>query len=510
MFRLAWTIAALAAATGALPAQRAVSTPPAQQAPAGAPAPRASPASRLTSEARTARRLEQIRREPPALRTFLQAMPKGADLHMHLGGSVYAESLIAWAAELPLCIDTTDFRFVAAAPPAGSPASVPAPCPDPTRQRPAADALRDTVLYRSVVDAMSVRHWDPARKAGHYQFFDAFGRFGPVVREVNAPSTVITGRALAEVADRAARQHVLHLEPMMAFGRGVDLGADADWAADPFAAVRERMLAGGLRDRIAEQRRWLDAVEAESRRALGCGAPAARPGCGVSMRYIAYALRGLPPHQVFGQALAAFEMAAADTRVGGVNLVMPEDHYVPMRDHALHMRMFRFLGRTYPTVNVALHAGELSFGLVPPEQLGVHVRQAVEIGGARRIGHGTDVMYDPDPASLLRDMARRRIAVEISFGSSDIILGIRGARHPLRLYLRAGVPVVIATDDEAVSRSDLTHEYQRAVEEHGVGYAELKRMSRDSIALSFLAPAAKQEALRRLDAAFAAFEARHR
>jgi adenosine deaminase len=496
MPRLCWLLVAAVAAGVGLDAQSAIQAPPAAAPPA-------------TNEARTARHFERIRGEPPALRAFLRAMPKGADLHMHLGGAVYAESLIQWGAELPLCVDTTDLRYVPAGPPpAGSAAGTPAPCLDTTRQRPAADVLRDSLLYRSVIDAMSVRHWDPARKAGHYQFFDTFGRFNPVVRELNAPSTIVTGRALAEVAHRAALQNVVYLEPMVAFGRGVEGGADAAWDTDPFAAVREQMLAGGLRDRLADQRKWLDAIEAESRKTLGCGTAAAKPGCDVAIRYIAYGLRGVAPHQVFGQALAAFEMAAADPRVVGVNLVMPEDGYVAMRDYALHMRMFRFLGRAYPTVPISLHAGELSFGLVPPEQLGLHVRQAIDVAGATRIGHGTDIMYDADPAALLAQMARRRITVEVSLSSSDIILGVRGARHPLRQYLRAGVPVVLATDDEAISRSDLTNEYQRAVEEHGVSYRELKRMSRDSIARSFLPPDAKAQAVRKLDAAFAAFEAR--
>ena len=118
-----------------------------------------------------------------------------------------------------------------------------------------------------------------------------------------------------------------------------------------------------------------------------------------------YALRGLPPSQVFAQAMVAFELAAADPRVAGVNLVMPEDWHVPMRDHDLHMRMFRFLRNAYAGVNVALHAGELALGVVPPENLGLHVRQAIEVGGAQRIGHGTDVMDDADPEALLREMA---------------------------------------------------------------------------------------------------------
>jgi adenosine deaminase len=66
--------------------------------------------------------------------------------------------------------------------------------------------------------------------------------------------------------------------------------------------------------------------------------------------------------------------------------------------------------------------------------------------------------------------------------------------------------VVIATDDEGVSRSDLTNEYQRAVEEHGLGYRELKQISRNSIEYSFLPPGEKQRARNRLESAFATFE----
>jgi hypothetical protein len=275
---------------------------------------------------------------------------------------------------------------------------------------------------------------------------------------------------------------------------------------DDFRAVRDRLLEGGLRQRVAERRRWLDGVEAGARATLRCGSSSPDRACDLSVRYVAYALRGLPPPQVFAQALFAFELAATDERVVGVNLVMPEDWYIPMRDHGLHMRMFRFLRTIHPGVNVALHAGELALGLVPPETLGLHVREAIEIGGARRIGHGTDVMNDVNPAALLRDMAARRVAVEISLSSSDLILGVRGARHPLRQYLRAGVPVVLATDDEGVARSDLTNEYQRAVEEQGVSYRELKEMSRNSVEYSFLPPDARTRVRRQLEAAFARFE----
>lgn len=464
------------------------------------------------AEQRVARHFERIRREAPALRAFLRAFPKGADLHTHLTGAVYAESYIRWAADLPLCIDVSSFVFVEAAgePSNGSGSPPPVTCRDPGAQRPASHILRDPVLYRSAIDAFSTRNWDAQRAVGHYQFFDAFLKFNAVTRERDA-STGVVGRSVAEVMHRAARQNVLHLELMMSFDARVDVSApDVSWETDaPFSGLRERVLASGLSGRVAERRRWIDAIEADARSELRCGTPAAMPGCDVSLRFMPYALRGLPPHQVFAQAVLAFELAAADARIAGVNLVMPEDWHIPMRDYDLHMRMYRFLRKSYPGVKVALHAGELSLGLVPPEQLGLHVRQAIEVGGAQRIGHGTDVMDDVDPATLLREMAQRGIAVEISLSSSDVILGIRGARHPLRQYLRAGVPVVIATDDEGVSRSDLTNEYQRAVEEHGLSYGELKEISRNSIAYSFLPGEAKARLGERLEAAFVRFEERH-
>jgi adenosine deaminase len=115
-------------------------------------------------------------------------------------------------------------------------------------------------------------------------------------------------------------------------------------------------------------------------------------------------------------------------------------------------------------------------------------------------------MNNPDPTGMLRVMARLRIAVEISLSSSDVILGVRGERHPLRQYLRAGVPVVIATDDEGVARSDLTNEYQRAVEEHSLSYSELKEVSRNSIEYSFLPAEEKARVRKELEAAFERFE----
>jgi adenosine deaminase len=205
------------------------------------------------------------------------------------------------------------------------------------------------------------------------------------------------------------------------------------------------------------------------------------------VRYLYQVLRGLPKEIVFAQMLAGFELASrADSQVVGLNLVMPEDALVPMRDFSLHMRLLDYLHSVYPTVQVTLHAGELVPGLVPPEGLRFHIRESIEKGHATRIGHGVAIMQEDDAVGLLKKMARDKIMVEICLTSNTGILGVSGARHPLSAYLKYGVPTALATDDEGVSRSEMTHEYVKAVQEQHVSYRQLKSMARNSLQYAFV------------------------
>jgi adenosine deaminase len=76
--------------------------------------------------------------------------------------------------------------------------------------------------------------------------------------------------------------------------------------------------------------------------------------------------------------------------------------------------------------------------------------------------------------------------VEISLTSNDVILGVSGKDHPFPLYRQFGVPVALATDDEGVSRIDLTHEYVRAVQTYNLNYRELKQIVRTNLEHIFL------------------------
>jgi adenosine deaminase len=230
-------------------------------------------------------------------------------------------------------------------------------------------------------------------------------------------------------------------------------------------------------------------VEARRDTVLGCGTPAAQPGCRVAVRWLYQVARGQPARsRCSRRSSLGFELAQADPRVVGFNLVHARGNRVaPCDDFTLQMRIIDYLHRIYPAVKVTLHAGELAPGLVPPEGLRAsHVRQSVELGHASRIGHGVDVLHEDRPHELLRDLARRGVMVEIALTSNDVILGVRGDDHPLRAYLAYGVPVALATDDEGVSRSEMTREYLKAVRSRGWTTATLKRMARTSLEHAFV------------------------
>lgn len=425
-----------------------------------------------TPEEKTAKYLDSIRHQPSLLLAFLQQLPKGGDLHSHLGGAIYAESLIDYASENALCVDRSTSKLIRAT------------CDscETYRNKPSVRcAYQDHILYNQLIDAWSMRNWHREEESGHDHFFGTFDKFGPAFEKH-------IGNALAEVASRAAADHLQYVELMHTAdgAQAAILGNKIGWD-DDFGKLQDKLLAGGLKEIVATVRGQLDADEQRERELLHCGSAKPDPGCEVTIRYLYQVLRGLPREQVFAQILLGFELAKDDARFVGFNLVMPEDWYTPMHDFDLHMRMIETLRKSYPGAHVSLHAGELAMGLVPPEGLRFHIRESVERAGAERIGHGVAVMNETDPLGLLRELAKKDVLVEICLTSNDTILGVSGDRHPLPVYLKYGVPVALATDDQGVSRSDMTHEYLRAVEGYGLSYGELKRMARQSLEHSFLA-----------------------
>jgi len=424
-----------------------------------------------TAEQRTARRLESVRKNPSLLLAFLQTMPKGGDLHNHLTGSIYAENWIDYAVEDNLCVDRATSTLVA--PPCDE------SCVNSSKPR-VRCAYRDQVFFNQLVDAWSMRNWTPAEGSGHDHFFATFDKF-------NLAGTNSVGNQVAEVASRSAADHLQYVELMhTADGlNAASLGEKLGWD-DDFGKMLNRLLSGGLKDVTTSTRTRLDRDEARKEEILGCSTPHPDPGCRVTMHYLYQVLRGLPREMVFAEIVLGFELAQSDPRFVGLNLVMPEDWYVPMHDFDLHMQMLDFLHKIYPKVHITLHAGELAMGLVPPESLRFHIRKSIEQGHAERIGHGVSVMQENDALGLLKEMSAKNVLVEICLTSNAKILEVAGPDHPLPTYLKYKVPVTLATDDAGVSRSDMTHEYLRAVQTYGFSYADLKQMARQSLEHSFL------------------------
>ncbi len=430
----------------------------------GAPAP-----ARITrgsgAEEKTAAYFAGIAGDPLRLRAFLKEMPKGADLHSHLSGAVYAESFIRWGAEAGLCYDPTSMaatdRCEGGAIPIDS-------------------ALVDPEIHARLVDAWSMRNWQLSGQSGHDHFFDSFDKFGRA-------GGGRTAEMLAEVVQRAASGNVVYLELMNTADGNVSgrMAARLGWN-DDFAEMRNRLLAAGLRDSLRGAIARLDAVEQKAHTLMGCTGGTGSPACGVTVRWLYQVLRAFPREQVFAQILAGFELAGMDKRFVGLNLVQPEDWLASLDNYDLHMRIIGWLKTIYPNVHITLHAGELAPGMVPPSELCCHIRSAVEVAGAERIGHGVDVMYEDGANDLVAELARRNVMVEICLTSNDVILGVTGKHHPLREYLSRGVPVALATDDEGVSRIDITNEYLRAAYEQGVDYRTLKRMSRAGLEHAFV------------------------
>src|SRR5579859_1251552 len=139
-------------------------------------------AEKHTPEEQTSRYFDSIRHDPLRLLMFLQQMPKGGDLHNHLSGAVYAETFIQFAVADKICFDRAKGKLVR---------SEQQPC-DARQGRPnVEDAYKDGVLFGDMVNAFSMRGFQPhcdfvgdaanfatRCESGHDHFFATFGNFG--------------------------------------------------------------------------------------------------------------------------------------------------------------------------------------------------------------------------------------------------------------------------------------------------------------------------------------------
>ncbi|MGZ3184476.1 MAG: adenosine deaminase [Telluria sp.] len=462
-------------------------------------------ASPKANEAATARQYEAMIAAPAPklaeLTMFFTQMPKGGDLHHHYSGAIYAEQYLDWVDKMGFCVNKQTYRI-----------ETDKAVVETQRALKLADKtclttqemLRDDASYREMLQRWSSKDFynhGADQPPPDRQFFDTFGYFGPV-------SNSNFNEGLMTLKRRAIEENVEYIETM--FKMAPPNADDASWDAAVLAASSDAALDAqlqGMSDALDKDAgfnaRMTDFVNTVKAASAGIDDDK------FTMRYQTYVVRLLPPSMVFSSMVGAFKSAQnSNGLIVGVNIVGAENNAVSMRDYTLHMKMFRFLHKKYPGVNLALHAGELSLGMVAPEGLKFHIQQALDIGGARRIGHGIDLAHEADPLAIMQEMKAKGIPVEINLTSNGFINGISGENHPVTIYRKYGVPYVISTDDEGVTRHNLSHEYVLFASRYKPSYAEVKRASYNGIRYSFLPDAEKQRLTRQLDQRFAAFEAR--
>ena len=136
--------------------------------------------------------------------------------------------------------------------------------------------------------------------------------------------------------------------------------------------------------------------------------------------------------------------------IGGDELSVPTEAFRPVYQKAAEIGLHRLM-----------HAGEVG----GPEK----IREAIELLGAERIGHGIAAIHDP---ALMDFLAARRIPLEVCPGSNlktgALALQLRRAEaeiedHPLPKLLRHGIHIVLSTDDPAMFHTTLPTEYENAV-----------------------------------------------
>ncbi|MCG3752897.1 adenosine deaminase [Amycolatopsis sp. Poz14] len=168
------------------------------------------------------------------------------------------------------------------------------------------------------------------------------------------------------------------------------------------------------------------------------------------------------------RAMKTLELAKQHEEVVAIGMAGEERHSLaPFREVFVRARE--------AGVHLVHHAGEDA----GPES----IREAIEIGGAERIGHGIRIVEDHE---LTAQVAESGIALEVC-PSSNVTLGLVPTlpRHPLPRLIEAGLRVTLNTDVPDVTGTTITDEFTRAREVFGYDDATLARLARNAVEASF-------------------------
>ena len=395
-------------------------------------------------------------------------MPKGGELHYHLAGGPYPETLLLLASTGDYCINKDSFAI-----------SKNEPHCEGVKT---ADILNQPEFYSQIIREWSFKDFVPGKETGHDHFFNSFFKFMPIVFDYRPA-------LLANIMQRAAQQNEHYLEIIVSpdnahstsFGELIK--NSPSYEQKKLLLLANKDFQTNINHTIVESEQIIN----EARQQLGCTVNPDSGPCQIKVKLLYFSLREQQLDNLFAQTLNAFEAVShSKGSLVGVNLVQAEDGIISLRDYHEQMLIFQYLHKVYPNVPIALHAGELAAEDVMPDELRFHIHDALFTAHAQRIGHGADITYENDAESTLKYMAENHVPVEVNLTSNMKILNLSGPNHPLNYYISHHVPVVLSTDDEGVLRTDLTSQYVEATLGHGLEYQALKQINRNTLTYAFL------------------------
>lgn len=441
---------------------------------------------------------EKIRDNEAALTAFFSQMPKGGDLHHHYSGSIYAEPLLAQAIADNFYLNTETMDVLKEKPSTGNWEQF-----STLKSRGELDKYKQKIMMK-----WSVKDYNHVDYPSDKLFFESFMKFEPAIKGN-------FGLGLLELKNRAIKENVSYIETQLST---IPCSMNTDDLTKFNARLRqlantkdEKGIMQSL-DSVYNAFQQKDAKSYANDFNTNFVAKLHNDlkidDSRFTMRYQNFVLRFMEPVDLFKNLVIAFISADSSPLMAGVNIVSPEDGETSMKDYWLHMVMFKYCHSRFPNVKYTLHAGELTLGLVQPEDLTWHINAAVHIAGANRIGHGVDMAYEQNSYDLLQYMAKKEIPIEINLVSNEFILKVKENRHPLTLYKEFGVPIVISTDDAGILRTNMTEQYVLLAKRYkDITYEDIKKFVYNSINYSFIKEnSVKKQLVKNLDSRFKSFE----
>lgn len=407
---------------------------------------------------------------PQQLYTFLYAMPKGGDLHNHLSGAGLSE----WWWDAALAQEKNGYIYytkvrINNCMPYGTNEYGPAPylllfhTIQASNYAKLADCDKTEYKRLQDLDAREKQGWlDSIRLNEAYEGRDEFfsthwQRLDDVWR-----NPYVLAEILFRNMQAFGREGLMYLETQEG-GYGQIKADGSEFTADETVDI---------------YRRRLNAADAKA--------------TGVTVRFQADILRFLPNAEDDLKLQYAFVDAHRDLWVG-INMVGREDNDkgYPLR----FLPTLRELRHKYPDIKLSIHAGEV-------DEPNAHIRDTLLLG-ADRIGHGVNLITQPDTMLLMR---HGPYMVEINLISNLLLEYVKDfSQHPFPEYLRTDIPVALSTDDRGMWDSNMTDEFFVAVKEFNLSWEEIVKLGRNSLQYSFVQEPVKQQLLKQYDEHMALF-----